>query len=75
MDAPKIGRVFCTAAGEQYCVSNVVTAADIDDPEVQPEFFLVYLVAGIDPNGGDGFEHELSNDEFEAWCEDNGVSL
>lgn len=74
MHPPKVGRVFVTKSGEQFCVAEVTTAADLDDPEGDPDFFLVTLVGGRDPDRLDGLTEELTNDELKEWFELHGVS-
>ena len=75
MQAPKRGRVFATNDGRQWCVSEVTTAADLDDPEIDPEFFLVTLVEGTDPDALDRDGPEFDPDAYQAWCDEHQISL
>jgi hypothetical protein len=72
---PKVGQILVTDAGEQFCVSNVVLAAELDDPEIDPEFFLVELIEGNDLDRLDVLEEQFTPEEFQSWCEGNGVRL
>lgn len=75
MKAPKRGRVFALNDGTQWCVGEVTTADDLDDPEVDADFFLVTVVEGTDPDSIHGDSLELTSDEFLAWCGEHQISL
>lgn len=75
MQTPQLGRVFATNDGKHWCVSEVSTAADLNDPEVDPGFFLIVLVEGTDPEDLDADSVEFTDTEFQDWCEMHQITV
>ena len=74
MQAPKVGSVFVTDAGQQFCIAHV-SPHDLSDPDVDPSSFHVFIVSGTDPNAFGRDEKDFTSEEFEQWCEFYGVSF
>lgn len=76
MKRPEIGQVLTTQSGEKFRVSDVIPTHDPDDPDSDPEEFMVYLAPadGSDTVDWRWEDPDMLSSEFEAWCRSNGVS-
>lgn len=76
MQKPQVGQVLVTKTGQQFRVEQVTCTHDPDDPLSSPDEFMVSLqpMQGLHPVDLDWETDDLFGDEFEAWCQRNGVS-
>lgn len=76
MKKPKVGQVLATRSGEKFRVSDLISTFEADDPESDPNGFMVYLdpVDGLHAVASDWEADGMLNSEFEDWCSSNGVS-
>lgn len=74
MRPPEVGQVLVASSGQKFFVTEVDLFSEMDEPDLDPDGFLVRYVlnrADIDDMGA--LEYELDHFEFEELCKREGI--